>query len=143
MAIVQDNFRVLRIKSLVGGFVADPDWVGNFDAEGARAVGWQTVAPVRTGQIQIVVAFGDGAGAQVAPGLGLVDCDLVAMGSGNPEGTAASAIYCYDTLNNVPATNVCPVPKILCGPLIMTCRIKQVINPPGSAAAVVVAICCG
>ena len=131
MAFVRQEFREVRKIDISGGFSNDPDWVGDFDASGARAVGAYTLVPTRTGVIELVYSFENASGDPVAPETNTrLDMFIVMLGSGSEAGVPSGAIYQVERCNNIDAHDVCFSDNALGGPTYIVIRASQLQSPP-------------
>ncbi len=143
MTFISTQYRTIRIKDVSGGFVADPDWVGDFDAAGARAMGSHTIEPSKTGIIHAISGYINANGDLIDPGVSKIDTEFILLGSSAPEGVAANAIYTYEALSLDPVSDVCQLTKQLPGTLLFTVRIVLATMVPASADKMFIAVNCG
>ena len=134
MAFVQRDFRVVRRVDMSAGFVDDPDWVTDFDASGARAVGSVTVSPTVNGVLELVYGFEDGTGTPIAsdPPTRL-DIHVLILGSGSDTGLGSKVIYELEQCTNLNSIDICQVTRPIVGPSYVVFRVKNLVSPPGTA----------
>lgn len=140
MPFIRDQFTVLRLITL-DGFTGDPDWVGTYDAAGARAAGNDTCVPTITGQVDLAFGYLDADLNLIAPeAASKVDFEVIALGANNPTASPLDAIYAYESVANLSVDELATLTRRLSGATMLAVRVFNLISTPITAIQMFVAL---
>lgn len=136
MPFIRDNFALARIIPLAG-FTGDPDWVDDYDADGARIAGVYTCIPQRTGQVDVVFSYIDATFELLGPDPGSsLDFEVIALGAGNVDPATVNAIFTFEVVNNHSVEEIATLDRKLGGVTQLGLRIYGLSNTPAAAVFV-------